>query len=168
MTEITDATSELVIPYLIHFSKAGIAPKILGVDGFAIRMRMAEGPRLFRFLRDADQKQLERVYGNIGRNVAYMHKYCVSHRDLHTGNIVVENGLPVIIDWGKASYGAGLIDSVQIMADTQERLAELTRRDLYKELERAFLAANDEERHKPLEVSHEEIQAAAFREFGFI
>ncbi len=34
--------------------------------------------------------------------VAKLHKAGIYHRDLHAGNIMIENGLPVIIDFGNA------------------------------------------------------------------
>jgi len=45
---------------------------------------------------------------SLDEEVAKMHKIGIHHRDLHSGNVMInEEGLPVIIDFGTATEGSG-------------------------------------------------------------
>ena len=167
--EILDTTGEEIVPYLIHFSKRGIVPQILGVEGgFAMTMRKAEGPRLCQVIRDATLDKLIGIYCSLGSSVAYINKYGIAHSDLDTANVIVENDLPVIIDWDKATFcsSSHSPDDARLLGSTHKILQEAGKRESYSPLEHAFSLALNKERSKPLEISHAEIARRAYAEFG--
>jgi len=172
---IWDMVSEEVIPYLIHFSDKGIAPRIIEVQSPGVFMQKAEGRRLGEVLTNKPKPaKLFPIYEALGKNIAYLGKYGIFHTDLHTYNIVVENNLPVIIDWGKASFSFlvcdydGSFDAKELLRHTQETLGKNNRPEIYSPLESVFRKSFETEIKVPLEVSHEEIQEAAFERFNVI
>jgi len=171
--EIVDATGEEIVPYVIHLSKRGIAPKILGVEGgFMMTMKKAEGPRLFQALGSLELPQLQEIYRILGRNIAYMNKLGVMHEDLHTNNVIVENSLPVIIDWDKASLmpiEKNRGDLIKLVEDTAGALDLHGKgEELHVPLKRVIRDSYDAEKSVPLDITHREIQRRAYEEFGVI
>lgn len=182
MTELVDITSEVVIPYFIHFAEVGIAPKIVAVEGGEVlRIIAAVGPRLGEMLKAKTRiDTLCGIYAELGRRVGYISKYCIAHGHLHTENVVVEGGIPIIIDWGQAEY-LGIaheneeeryrfwkgVNTQFLMESTQERLAEAGRLGItYNELQEAFYEKFRAELLSPRGVQDEEIQRKAFARYG--
>lgn len=169
MTEIIDTTGEEIVPYLIHLSKIGIVPKILEIEGgFAMKMVRVEGPRLSDVLGSSSVSELEKIYATLGKNVAYVNKLGVMHSDLHNSNVIVENGLPVIIDWDKASMIPFEDDISFLTEDIKNELYIRKRDDLIVPLKKVLRSSYDAEKMLPLNISHKEIQERAYAEFGII
>lgn len=165
MSEICDLVSEAVVPFLIHFSERGIVPKILSVEGgFCLNLRAAEGPRLGTWLKTASADEMRKVYGVLGSHIGYISKYGVAHEDLHTFNVVVENGFPVIIDWGKASafFCKHDMDAGVLLDDTEKQV----RAEYFPNLKKVFSDAFQKELSLPPDVSTEEIVMKSWRLYG--
>lgn len=176
MEGLTDITSEIIVPYLIHFGERGYTPKIFRVDGGEIlRIRKAEGPRLSAFLETASREQLERLYMQLGVRVGYISKYHVVHGHLHTDNVIVERDKPVIIDWGQGSY-VGIVSDEQdqhyrfwmgqnsgmLLESTRERLEAVGKEDLFSELRGKYSEAFRRELFMPQCVTPQQLQRIAF------
>ncbi len=72
------------------------------IDGYSMK-DICKKPELIskNFNRDIFFKSLE-------KQVSLMHRSGIYHRDLHWGNVMIdEKGLPVIIDFGTATNGSG-------------------------------------------------------------
>ena len=101
MTYELDIVGEDIIPYLVHFSEIGIIPEIVDADNISIRTVRLKGPRLNDFLKaESNAVQLSKVYERIGFQVGHISNHGVIHGDLRTDNIIVENNVPFLIDWG--------------------------------------------------------------------
>ncbi|MBW2996545.1 phosphotransferase [Candidatus Woesearchaeota archaeon] len=178
--ELFDLVSEVVIPWLVHFSEKGITPKIKSADFFgALTIEEVEGPRLGEYLRqDVDAEQLQEIYNELGSRVAYISKYCIVHGHLHTENVVVRSGdnMPVIIDWGMASY-LGLIfededrlsqdrNSNDLLEATKERLEEVGRDNIYQRLKDSYAESFRKEINSPFDITPREIQLNSLQKYG--
>lgn len=171
---VKDMAGKEIVPYLIQFSKVGIVPNIIGVKTSAnsktaeVRMVRVQGPRLDYLLENEGNEDLVRIYQKLGTHVGYMSKYDIAHNDLHTENIVVEKQKPFVIDWDEAMMGITSCDDLRLLVDTELVLKSDNRFYLYRDLERAFRTAYNEEGSSPINVTHAEIRDAAFKEFGLI
>lgn len=164
--KVWDVTSELVVPYLIHFSKKGVVPKVLEIKDYVITMEKIPGERLGDLIRSSNLALLEILYARVGRGIAYVNKFNVGHGDFHLDNVVVNGLNPFIIDWETAHMfhpddSAGFIDS------TGRRLDEANRLELLVPLEKSFKRAYEQESAIPRDVTKEEIHRVALEEFGF-
>jgi tRNA A-37 threonylcarbamoyl transferase component Bud32 len=174
MNDITDFVSDPVFPLFWHFSTKGIVPRVISAEPDIVTLEYAKGPRLGQYMHQAPQDRLLQIYTTLGTNVAYINKYCVQHGHLHTENIVVSGGNPVIIDWDHGSFlGIPDIefwkgqDSQLLLKTTKERLHESKKGDFYAAIENAYTAAFEKEFRIPRQQNHREISIAATEKFGF-
>ncbi len=108
--EIIDVTSCVVTPVLIYLGTKGITPRVLAVEGEEIlTLQKVQGPRLGQLLESQEfvSPQADEVYVKLGTAVATISRYGLVHGHLHSYNVVVEQGRPIVIDWEQASYFPG-------------------------------------------------------------
>jgi len=156
MEEITDITTETIVPQLMHFSDVGITPKILRIDsGEILHLKKAEGPRLGLWLQqEPDIEKIIQLYVKLGVAVAYISNLYITHGHLHTENVVVEGENPIIIDWGLGSFLGIVYDNLEkkietwmadnssmLLETTKERLQTVGRFKLYTPIEAAYTKA---------------------------
>lgn len=166
-SEISDFVSCAVSPYLIHFGEKGITPKVLHAKSDELLiLKKVEGPRLGDVLKSGiEEARLKEIYEQLGSNVGYISKYCIEHGDLHTENIIIENGMPIIIDWGSASFFGIFFeepekryqfwierDSKHLLRSTRERLGEVGKMNIYPQLENTYSKSFKEEILSPRDV----------------
>ena len=167
MEEVIDVTSSAVVPYLIHFSKLGISSNVVEVDSCEIKMRKVLGPRLGELLNGGLKVfDLEGIYERMGHHVGVMSKYAVGHNDLHIENVIIENGIPVIIDWENAKVGY-TDDRLDFLQDTEMSLISRGFGKEFAKLKNSFDIAFDREMKKPMITTPEEIHRKAYQEFRF-
>jgi tRNA A-37 threonylcarbamoyl transferase component Bud32 len=181
MTHEADFVGEDIIPYLIHFSEKDIIPKIIDVEGGIIKTKRIKGPRLCDMLKgDSDISRLTKIYEGLGFRVGHISRHGIFHSDLHTGNVVVKNDIPFLIDWGKAKIMPTIcenpektyqfwkrFDSEHLLTDTVKNLKNNSP-DAYSKLEHAYLANFRKEVISPLDASYRDIEHRAYELYGVI
>jgi tRNA A-37 threonylcarbamoyl transferase component Bud32 len=170
---VTDTVGSDIVPYLIHFSKMGIVPIVVGVKAATqarseVMMVNFKGQRLDYLLENGNYESLIRTYLKLGIQTGYTLKYDVFHNDLHTENVLVRRGEPKIIDWEEAMIGIKSCDDLHLLKDTEIVLRSHDRSYMYSALERAFRAGYGQEGSKPIKTTLDEIRDTAFKEFGVI
>jgi tRNA A-37 threonylcarbamoyl transferase component Bud32 len=176
-----DYVGEDIIPYLIHFSEKDIIPKIIGVEGGIIKTNKIKGPPLCDILKeDSDLSRLLKIHERLGFQVGHISKHGIFHGDLHAGNVVVENDVPFLIDWGKAKIMPTIcetpektyqfwerFDSKHLLTDTANILRNNSS-DIYSKLEHVYLANFRKEVTSPSDASYRDISRRAYELYGVI
>lgn len=156
---IIDMINSDITPYLIYLGEKGVAPEVYAVkrdesmecykfigpsDHVLVRLvggRQNYGLRLDKLVEYSSLDELRRVYSKLGFKVGFMCKFPIVHNDLHTANVVVVNGEPFIIDWGKGylttpeAHNARSVDSIRDEPDSEMLLdyTEMGLEDVKKE-----------------------------------
>jgi len=179
---LVDIADRRVVPYLIHFSERGMVPSIIRVKrnywGPLVRTRklvteVVDGERVESVIEGPDLGELVSVYSILGKNLAYMNKLGVTHGDLHTGNVIIRRGVPLIFDWDYAvppAFGNLGFDFVNLLKDTYDTFDRYGKSDCLEldSIGVALKTSFGEEMDRPLEVSHEEIHRFAKERFKYI
>jgi len=91
---------------MIHHARdAGVAtPYLLDVDvsGSTLVMQFVEGDRLKDIVDDLDERELNALFSDFGRDVAKLHGAGIMHGDLTTANVVRSGRKLVFLDFGLA------------------------------------------------------------------
>lgn len=74
------------------------------VEGQRMVMEYVDGAQLLDILNDATAlEEVEHVLSNVGRVLRMLHRLAITHGDLSTNNILIEDGKVWLIDFGLAS-----------------------------------------------------------------
>lgn len=162
---IADFVDPKLIPLLVHLGLKEITPLVISSIDDLIEVEYVKGERLGNLLKKGEADLLKTIYKQLGVNVAYINKLLISHCDLHTHNIIINEGKPVIIDWGKAYPTIAVADSILsqddsscLLEDTNEILNKTGRQELYGILKQVYTDNYKEEIVKPLEKTPEQIR----------
>ena len=69
-----------------------------------------DAPQLHEIITDNKTDGMESLFNNIGEVVSNMHNGGIIHGDLTTSNILVDNNMPIFIDFGLGKYSDLLED----------------------------------------------------------
>jgi len=81
-------------------------PNIISVDekNYKITMDFIDGKRLKEFINETDDKNREKVAGEIGKAVGLLHKNGIVHGDLTTSNMILKDDKIFFIDFGLGEF----------------------------------------------------------------
>lgn len=158
---IYDVVGAEIAPFLVHLGEQDVAPTVHrvvdawedpdfvneGLDvpprtNVELAIERIPGERWSTALEEREPDRLYAVAESIGHHVAYLANGGVSHRDLHTANVWVDErtGAPVLTDWDMAAREQDPKgDLEQLLGDTRRRLGAAGRSAQYAPVKDAYL-----------------------------
>ncbi len=94
-----------------ELKKYGVrTPVIYDLNNFEIVMEELRGDTLADVLNEMPEEEVEKILREIGRMAAKIHTAGYSHGDFTTGNMILEDGKIVLIDWSMAEKDVSIED----------------------------------------------------------